>query len=531
MSNDKESNDQELFEWEAFVNRQVERQYGEVAYTGKRPLDFTPFAAALAGFSERQAAAVGELISGKTIIALQPLFANGQLSTTELVLFYLQRIGRYDDHRLNSFLALNPDALTIAQQLDEERAAGQVRSRLHGIPVLLKDNIATADQMPTTAGAAVLANASTKRDAFIARRLREAGAVILGKGNLSEWANFMTSTSANGFSVLGGQARNPYGRFDVGGSSAGSAVAVAADLVTVSIGSETAGSIVYPASQNAVVGLKPSLGAVSRDHIVPITAAMDTAGPMGRTVTDVAVLFSTIVGYDPSDGMAEGARPLEGIDFTTYLQANGLHNKRIGLVLAEKFMRVGDDEIVQQAVAVLKAAGAELIAIEDFEQPEIDYLNVLLYGIQHDLAAYLAAVGETAPIQSLAEVVAFNAADIDNRAPFGQDLMEKALALELTAAEYEALVTQNRQTGTDTIRELLRTYQLDAILSLSNHFTRLYAPAGFPAITVPAGFRATGEPLGVTFVGDYLADGQLLQLAYAFEQASQVRRPPDLSRL
>ncbi|MCB0034587.1 MAG: hypothetical protein KDE51_11230, partial [Anaerolineales bacterium] len=288
MSNDQEAKDQELFEWEAFVNRQVERQYGDVAYTGKRPLDLAPFAAALADFSERQAAAVGELISGKTIIALQSLFASGQLSTTELVLFYLQRIGRYDDHRLNSFLAVNPDALKIAQQLDEERAAGQVRSRLHGIPVLLKDNIATADRMPTTAGAAVLANATTKRDAFIAQRLREAGAVILGKGNLSEWANFMTSTSANGFSVLGGQARNPYGRFDVGGSSAGSAVAVAADLVTISIGSETAGSIVYPASQNAVVGLKPSLGAVSRDHIVPITAAMDTAGPMGRTVTDVA---------------------------------------------------------------------------------------------------------------------------------------------------------------------------------------------------------------------------------------------------
>ena len=496
------------------MSEQITRQYNTPDYQGKRPLDFTPFAEALEAFTPERCARLDTLLHGATIPMIQRCYADGTLTVHELLTYYLDRIQRYA--YLNAVIELNPDVLHT------EPAQGP----LYGIPVLLKDNIATGDRMHTTAGAKALENAHADRDAFIVARLRAAGALIIGKANLSEWANYMTSKSANGFSVLGGQTRSPYGRFDVSGSSSGSAAAVAANLVTVSIGTETSGSLISPASQNAVVTLKPSLGLISRDRIIPITDAQDTAGPMTRSVTDLALLLNTLAGIDEADTQTAAAVSLSEVDFTDYLDVDGLQGLRLGLRQYDEELRPGDAAITQSIVATLEAAGARVFPVTLPSQP-VDYLPVLDYGMRVGVDAYLQATG--APFRTLADIIDFNAADLPNRAPFGQDLLEKVRDTPLTAAEYAELVAGNRATTGYLIRGALADQRLDALVSLGNYATALYAPAGFPALTVPAGQRDTGEPVGVTFFGDYLDDARLVRVAYAFEQAAQARRDPALA--
>lgn len=508
----------------SYVDSQAAKQIAPPAYMGKRALDIAPFVVALLQLSDQRATQIEHLLDHADVPAIQHLLEKRLLSSVELVTWFVRQIHRHDADRLNSIIELNPDALLIAAELDAKRTAGRTRGALHGIPVLLKDNIATGDRMHNTAGALALAIARADRPAFIAQKLRDAGAILLGKTNLTEWANFMTSTSANGFSALGGQTRNPHGPFDVGGSSAGSAVAVAAGFAPLSVGTETAGSIVYPASQNEIVGLKPSLGLVSRDRIIPISPAMDTAGPMARSVGDLAILLNALVGEDLNDLLTAAARPLAGVDFTAWLDAAALAGARVVLAAPAVEHRPEDELICARVAAVLAEAGATVVRV-DLTRPTLDYLPVFFHDLVRGVDGYLAAIGDVAPIGSLAEIVAFNEQDVTNRAPYGQDLLAQSVAFEMSDDEYNSLVTQNREMAASTLRQMMADHNADLLATLSNYLTSLYAPAGFPAICVPARRRSSGEPVGVTFVGDFLSEHRLIAAGYAFEQANAQHRP------
>jgi amidase len=422
-------------------------------------------------------------------------------------------------------LELNPAALEVAQALDAERAGGRARGPLHGVPLLLKDNIATGDGMRNTAGAAALAGARPDRDAFIAARLREAGAVFLGKTNMTEWANFMTSQSVNGFSALGGPTRNPHGRFDVSGSSSGSGAAGALRYAAATIGTETIGSVIAPASANALVGVRPTLGLISRDRIIPITDRLDSAGPMTRSVTDAAVLLGPLSAHDPADAFSSRAAGLHGAAFTAALDVEALRGVRVGLV------RFLPDEAADWAAGTLlrgplEAAGAVVVEAPLRSAPleAIDALAVLTGGMRRDVDAYLTATA--APVASLAEVVAFNAADPAARAPYGQDLLEGAVAGAMPAEAVAALAEAQRALLEGLIRETMATHNVAALVGLGNSVSLIYCLAGAPAVTVPAGASPDGAPVGATFFAEPGSDLRLLGCAYAFEQANGLRRQP-----
>ncbi|MCB9160681.1 MAG: amidase [Caldilineaceae bacterium] len=520
----------------------------EPDYSAKLVRDFAPFQAALDAYTPAQAEARATLVQDKTIPELQTLMDDGALTATDLVVYYLDRIHRYDVDKLNAVLELNPAALEIAQALDDERAAGIVRGPMHGIPVLLKDNIATGDAMHTAAGAAVMLPWQPERDAFLVAQLRAAGAIILGKANLSEWANWMDSCMPNGFSTNGGQTQNPYGPYETYGSSSGSAVAVAADLTTVSVGTETQGSIIMPAAINSVVALKTSLGLVSRDHIIPLLPAQDVPGPMGRTVTDVAILLGAMTGVDANDPATTAAAALTGTDFTRFLLPDALAGVRVGVpvwtaalldeyidgleiedadVLAQLRAIMDANAATQQAlVARLTAAGVTVVEFPITDLPEgIPIVDTLTAGYKAAINAFLADLGEAAPVASLAEIIAFNQADLANRAPYGQDHLEASQASDLSGAALESVLAENRATARARIDALFARYELDVVAA---DLGQLYAPAGYPALTVPAGYAADGTPQSLVLVGRYLAEPQLLAVGYAYEQATQARVAPDL---
>jgi amidase len=523
-------------ETERYVAAQAQKQAASAPYSGRQPLDFAPFAAALDALSEADLAALHSLVFETSLCDLSRALADGRLSAERLTLYYLHRLRRDDGH-LNTVIQLNPHALEVARALDAERAAGTTRGPLHGLPITLKANIGTADALDTTAGALVLHGLRARSDAPLAARLRAAGAVFLGKANLSEWANFYSHDSVNGFSQLGGQTRSPYGVFDVGGSSAGSAAGVAANLTAASIGSETTGSLVYPASQNAIVTIKPTVGLISRVGIIPITDAFDTAGPMTRSVRDAALLLNALVTpLAEAESGARAARALLGMDFTAALRADWLVGLRVGLVQRAKEVRTGDADLREQAAAHLAQAGAVIIdvpplesqfAAEDYQALSDKAFEVLLCGYRLGVEAYLAASG--AATRTLAEIVAFNAVDRANRVPYGQDIIERAAALTADdLARYPALVSEVRAAYLNALRACLNTHQADLLADFSNYASPFFARAGGPAVTVPSGYRTSGEPLGLTFFGDRLHDQTVIGAAYAFEQTAQARRPPPL---
>ncbi|MBX3084043.1 MAG: amidase [Anaerolineae bacterium] len=508
----------------------------EPIYSGKRVLDFTPFADALPKMTASKAAALDKTLLTGTITDIYRLVEAGKLTFEQLTLYYLYRIKRYDVGKLQSVGELNPVALDIARERDAEWKAGKRRGALHGIPVLLKDNIGTGDGLHNTAGVKALVEERADRDAFLVTRLREAGAIILGKANMSEWAYWMSSKAPSGFSANGGQVRNPYGKYDPSGSSSGSAVAAAANLATVTVGSETTGSITSPSSANTVVGIKPSLGVVSRDRIIPICDYMDTAGPITRTVTDAAILLGALSGSDANDSITAKATSLHGKDFTAYLKADGLRGARIGVpVPSDPTLPKKKTQFLQfdqSILATLREAGAELIevpldlAISPFaESDEKPYLAVLSYGFRAGVNQYLAATNSR--VKSVAEIVAFNQADPTNRVPYGQDLVEGSENIKLTEAEYHTLAQGLAETRQKLIRQVLNDYRLDALITNGSSFSPIYCPPGFPALTVPAGYKR-GRPFGITFVGDYLSEPTLIRLGYAFEQTTQARRSPRL---
>jgi amidase len=497
--------------------------------------------ASLAGFEEA------------TIAQLQAAMTAGHVSARELMEWYLHRIATLDaaGPTLRSVIETNPDADGIAAALDQERAAGHVRGPLHGIPILLKDNIDTADRMRTTAGSLALVDAQPARDAFAAERLRAAGAVLLGKANLSEWANFRSSHSSSGWSARGGQCRNPYA-LDRSpcGSSSGSAVAVAANLAAASLGTETDGSIVCPASINGVVGIKPTLGLTSRAGVIPIAHSQDTVGPFGRTVADAAAILTAIVGADPRDPATATLAGQPPVDYTQHLDAQALRGARIGIA-REVYFGNSDkaDAIAEAAIQTLRAQGAIIVDPANIPTAKTmresdDELTVLHYEFKVDLNDYLASVGGQPAVRSLAELIAFNQAHTDAEMPFfGQEAFLGAQEKgPLTDTAYlEALANNRRLARVEGIDAVMSEQQLDALLMPTtgpawtvDHINGDHvlggssqpgALAGYPSISVPAGY-VFGLPVGVTFLGRAFSEARLVALAYAFEQATHARQAP-----
>ena len=483
-----------------------------------------------------------------TVEALQTSMASGSLTSRTLSETYLARIETVDP-ALRSVLETNPDALGIADALDAERRSGRVRGPLHGIPVLVKDNIDTADRMKTTAGSFALGEVAPARDAFLVVRLREAGAVILGKANLSEWANFRSTRSSSGWSARGGQCVNPY---DVDrspcGSSSGSGVAVSVNLSAVAVGTETDGSIVCPSSVNGIVGIKPTVGLVSRSGVVPVSHSQDTPGPMARTVADAAALLTALAGDDPRDAATAGA--LVEPDYAAPMDPDGLRDERIGV--ARRLAGFNDrvDRLFDEALVAMRDLGAEIVDpadiphTEELEDPE---LQVLLYEFKADLEAYLGSYGPTQPHRTLADLIAFNAEHADAEMPFfGQELFEQAEEKgPLTESAYlESLATCRRLSRTEGIEAVMDEHRLVALVAPSNapawridyangdHYvggnSTPAAVAGYPTVTVPMGF-AFDLPIGISFIGRAWSEGKLIRLASAFEHAARHRRPPGLA--
>lgn len=475
----------------------------------------------------------------------------GTHTSRGLVEKYLARIEAVDRNgpTLRSVIEVNPDASALAEELDKEHKKSGCRGPLHGIPVLLKDNIDTADRMATTAGSLALVGAKAPQDAVLVRRLRKAGAVILGKTNLSEWANARCSYSTSGWSGRGGLTRNPYALDrNPSGSSSGSGVAVAANLCAAAVGTETDGSILSPASVNGLVGLKPTVGLVSRSGVIPISHSQDTAGPMTRTVRDAAILLSALAGTDPEDKATAEIPRRRTEDYTTALVADGLKGARIGV--ARNYFGFHDavDVLIGAALDVMKRLGATLI--DTTELPKADAFSgaettVFQYEMKAGLDAYLARLGPKAPVRSLKDVVEFNEKHADRELPyFGQDSFQKMAARgSLASYEYqEALAKCRRITRTEGIDAVMDKNKFDAVIApcggpawvtdllagdryLGGDIISVAAVAGYPSITVPAGFLF-GLPIGLGFIGRAWSEPTLLKLAYAFEQATKVRKPP-----
>ena len=500
-------------------------------------------------------AAVGSLRKGAFKIAdasvaeLQTAMQSGKVTSKALVKAYLARIKAIDKSgpAINSIIELNPDALAIADALDKERKAKGPRGPLHGIPVLIKDNIATADKMQTTAGSLALVGIKPQRDAFIVEKLRAAGAVIIGKTNLSEWANFRSTRSSSGWSGRGGLSKNPYALDrSTSGSSAGSGASIAASLAAVAVGTETDGSIISPSSANSLVGIKPTLGLVSRSGIIPIAASQDTAGPMARSVADAAILLSALIGADPRDDITKDANR-RAQDYTSFLDADGLRGARIGVVRANFGGRNDlSSAVVETALTVLTAKGAILVDIEIPNATKYGPAEreVLTYELKAGLNAYLAECVPGAPIRTLKDLIAFNEQNRDREMKyFGQELFLRAEATSgLDNKEYlEALATCRLYSRAEGIDKIMAEQSLDALVAPSNGptwitdfikgdnssggFSQPAAVAGYPHITVPAGYVA-GLPIGISFVAGAFAEGRLIKYAYAFEQATKHRRAP-----
>jgi amidase len=504
----------------------------------RRPIDFRPFEDALARLATGDRCRLDAFIPEATAPQLQSDLDVGRYGAVDLVAYYVDRIRRFDATHLRSVIELNPDALEIAAGLDAERAAGQKRGPLHGIPILVKDNIGTGDRQRTTAGAAALSNARCDRDAYLVANLREAGAIILGKSNLSEWAYWMSYIAPSGFSALGGQVVSPYGEgIDPWGSSTGSAVAVTANLAAIAVGTETAGSIVSPSARASVVGMRPSLGLVSRDRVLPISAECDSAGPMGRTVTDVAVSLTAMAAKrDPRDRQSRRAAGLHGTDFLAALDSGALRDKRIGLIGIDASTSVSDDWVIansglSDAARAMEVAGARVVVVRaapfDFAGP--GFVPEFNWGLREGVNAYLAATN--APLRSLADVIAFNDEDPGRYAPWGQERLRDCLWSPLNEREAMQIARDNRQQACDYLLALLDGNELDALAGIDSLQSMIYPFAGFPAIAVPAGMTSDGAPFAVTFIGRARADSELLGYAYAYEQASQFRVPPVLDKI
>ncbi|MGQ0385067.1 MAG: amidase [Gammaproteobacteria bacterium] len=507
--------------------------------------------ASCAGREQEAPAAPGLELEEMTIAQLQQAMTAGRHTSRQLVESYLKRIEDIDRHgpALRSIIEVNPDALAIADGLDAERREQGSRGPLHGIPILLKDNIDTADRMATSAGSLALADSIAPRDAFLVERLRAAGAVIIAKTNLSEWANFRSMTSTSGWSARGGQVKNPYSLDrNPCGSSSGSGVAVAANLAAAAVGTETDGSIVCPAGANGIVGIKPTVGLVSRSGIIPISASQDTAGPMARTVADAAILLAAMTGVDPRDP-ATGAAVGHPTEYAQALDAGALRGARIGVSRkGHSGYSPGVDRLLASAIEAMKSQGAEIVDPVDI--PNVGKtgeceLEILLYEFKDGLDRYLAGLGPAARVHTLAEVISYNEREREREMPyFGQDLFERAQKKgPLSEPDYLRHRAECRRlAGSEGIDAAIASHRLDALVAPTgapawptdlvngDHFlggsSGLAAIAGYPNISVPMG-QLFGLPVGISFFGPAWSEARLIGIAHAFEQATRHRRAPE----
>ncbi len=485
-----------------------------------------------------------------TVAELQEGMASGKWTARRITELYLSRIESVDRQgpKVNSVIEVNPDAIQIADGLDALRKGGKTRGPLHGIPILIKDNIDTADRMQTTAGSLALEGSIAPRDAFIVERLRAAGAVLLGKTNLSEWANFRSSHSSSGWSGRGGQTRNPYALDrNPCGSSSGSGAAGAANLAAITIGTETDGSIVCPSSINGLVGIKPTVGLWSRAGIIPISKTQDTAGPMCRSVADAATLLGALAGVDPRDATTAASTGHSQTDYRQHLDPAALKGARIGVQREFLGIGPGTEAVYGEAIAALKAAGATVVDPVNFADPThlgLVEWEVLAFEFKDGVEAYLTSLGAKAPARKLADLIAFNESHRGREMPyFAQETFLKAEASgPLTTPKYKSdLATCKRLARTQGLDLLLSRHRLDAIVAITagpawpidlvngdrstGGSTTYPAVAGYPAITVPAG-QVFGLPVGMSFMGRAWSEGKLIGLAYAFEQTIKARKPP-----
>jgi amidase len=482
------------------------------------------------------------------IETLQKAYAEGTYTVVDVVQLYLDRIELIDKSGpdLNSILMLNPDAMEIAIELDRELAEGKSRGSLHGIPVLLKDNIDTHDQMPNTAGSRAMTNSFPLKDSFVTQKLREAGAVILGKANLSEWANFRGELSSSGWSGAGGQTRNPY-VLDRNpcGSSSGSGAAVSANLTMFAIGTETNGSIVCPSHANGIVGLKPTVGLISRSGIIPIAFNLDIAGPMARTVKDAAIALGAMVGVDPDDELTLMSEGKYHSDYTQFLNKDGLQGKRIGFFTAAKGRNFKVDTLMVQAVEYMKSRGAEIIEIDQVTAPGTGNhaFQVMLFEYKDGLNKYFASLGPDAPIRSLEELIEFNKSDSISMQHYNQAYLIMAQEKEgLDSQEYkDALAAMHKGAREEGIDKVMSEHNLDAIIaptgspawktdwvngdSFQLGSSSPAAHAGYPNITLPMGF-VDNLPVGISIFGRAWSEPVLLEIAFAYEQGTKHRKTP-----
>ena len=481
---------------------------------------------------------------------LQDAMKSGKHTARSIAQKYLGRIAAVDKSgpRVNSVIETNPDALEIAEALDKERKEKGPRGPLHGIPILIKDNIATADRMQTTAGSLALVGSKPPADAFIAKKLRDAGAVILGKTNLSEWANIRSSHSISGWSGRGGQTKNPYALDrNPCGSSSGTGAGIAANLAAIGIGTETDGSIVCPSSANGLAGIKPTVGLVSRSRIIPISHTLDTAGPMCRTVRDAAILLGALTGMDPDDRATAASAGKSFTDYTKFLQANGLRGARIGVLRKAFGFNPAVDKLMEDALEVMKKQGATLVDPVEFETygkfGETEFLG-FMYELKADLNAYLAWLGPNAPVKTLKEIIEFNEKNAAKEMPFfGQENFLKAEEKgPLTTQEYVDAIKKNHElAGKEGIDATMDKHKLDAVVaptggpawltdivngdSFGGGSSEFAAVTGYPNVNVVAGF-VRGLPVGISFFGRAWSEPVLIKLAYGFEQATKFRKAP-----
>lgn len=482
-----------------------------------------------------------------TIAELHTKYKNGTYTSKDVVEAYLERIDALDKNgpKINSIITLNPDAIAIAEELDKALAEGNIKGPLHGIPVILKDNIDTKDKMPNTAGAAVMEGSMPLQDSYIAMKLRESGAIILGKANLSEWANFHSNNSSSGWSALGGQTKNP---FDITrnpcGSSAGSGASVSANFAVLAIGTETNGSIVCPSSANGLVGIKPTVGLLSRSGIIPISETQDTPGPMARTVTDAVTMLGTMVGVDERDAATNESEGKSYYDYTPFLKTGALDGKRIGLFNPSLGGDHKTDTLMYETVRFLESQGVTIVELDRIGEQNVgrDSYNVLLYEFKDGVNKYLASLGDNATVKDLEEIIEKTLANPDEMI-FDHDILIQAQAKgDLDSEEYtdalERMLKYTREEGMDKVMD---EHNLDAIIGITggpawkidhtngdNFATSSSSPAarsGYPNITVPMGF-VDGLPVGISFFGKAWTEPALIEIAYSFEQATKVRKAP-----
>lgn len=485
---------------------------------------WSPFQSQLKNFSENDYETLKPLILEQDIPTLQKHITDGKLNYEKITKFYLYRIRKFDrenDLSLNSVISINPNVIEQAKQADKTRFIDAPHP-IFGMPILLKDNI-NASGMPTTAGAVALKDNITE-DAFIVQQLKKQGAIILGKVNLSEWAYFFCGDCPSGYSAIGGQTLNPYGRrvFDTGGSSSGSGVAMAANFAVAAVGSETSGSILSPSSANSIVGLKPTIGLVSRSGIVPISSTLDTAGPMTKHVIDNAIVLDAMFGEDLSDSKSIYALWLNGFYYEDLPQSKSLDGKTFGA-----FKRLLTDSLYVTAIEDLKALGATIVEVEEGERQLPNFINLLNLDMRNDLPLYLNTYANPSlEIHSVSDVIDFNKTDSLDIMPYGQKLFLGIVADEGDENSLKRIKDSLNYIGKSFFDQPLKANKLDGFLSINNYHAGLAAVAEYPAITVPMGYEANGKPKGLTFIGKRLSEKQLLEYAYAYEQATKKRQSP-----